>query len=71
MHSSSGKTVRRAVATGDAGFIESHVVDRLVRSWGVKVPNNFSNGHIKHLDHYVRDPRAGVMKKGPKRSESD
>ena len=42
---------RRAVVTGGAGFIGSHVVDALVRAgWAVDVVDNLSSGSAENLD---------------------
>lgn len=45
-------TGRRAVVTGGAGFIGSHVVDALVRAgWAVDVVDNLSTGSAENLDN--------------------
>jgi len=44
----------RAVVTGGAGFIGSHVVDALVAAWGeVHVLDNFSNGTRENVPEGV------------------
>ncbi len=65
----SGSARRRALVTGGAGFIGSHIVDALVDDgWAVRVLDNFSTGceenltraqsRIEILRGDVRDPRA-------------
>ncbi len=46
------KTKRRALVTGGAGFIGSHLVDRLLASeWEITVLDNFSTGNAENLSH--------------------
>lgn len=46
------KTSRRALVTGGAGFIGSHLVDRLLASeWEITVLDNFSTGNSENLSH--------------------
>ena len=65
----SGSARRRALVTGGAGFIGSHIVDALVDDgWAVRVLDDFSTGceenltrarsRIEILRGDVRDPRA-------------
>ena len=50
------------VVTGGAGFIGSHVVDRLVKSGRrVVVLDNFSTGRRENLAQYDGDDRVGVV----------
>ncbi len=43
---------RRALVTGGAGFIGSHLVDRLVREgWKVRVLDDLSSGRLENLSH--------------------
>jgi UDP-glucose 4-epimerase len=52
----------KALVTGGAGFIGSHVVDELVRrNHDVVVYDNFSSGFRGHLDHAVGSGRATVV----------
>lgn len=60
--------MKNALVTGGAGFIGSHVVERLLRDgWGVRVLDNFSSGTSANLERAegveiergdVRDPEA-------------
>ncbi|RLF05020.1 MAG: UDP-glucose 4-epimerase [Thermoprotei archaeon] len=44
---------RFALVTGGAGFIGSHLVDRLVSDgWSVRVLDNFSSGRIENIEHH-------------------
>jgi UDP-glucose 4-epimerase len=46
------------VVTGGAGFIASHLVDRLIADGhSVRVLDNFSTGRPENLAHLARDPR--------------
>lgn len=46
------KTTRRALVTGGAGFIGSHLVDRLIDSeWEITVLDNLSTGNAENLSH--------------------
>jgi len=42
-----------ALVTGGAGFIGSHLVDRLVSDgWRVRVLDNFSSGRVENIEHH-------------------
>src|SRR5215210_3326923 len=46
----------RALVTGGAGFIGSHITDRLVREGhDVRVLDNFSTGRRDNLEHLLED----------------
>jgi UDP-glucose 4-epimerase len=46
-------SVKFALVTGGAGFIGSHLVDRLVSdSWKVRILDNFSGGRMENIEHH-------------------
>ena len=47
------KQVTRYFVTGGAGFIGSHLVDRLVRMGGVTVYDNLSSGRLEFISHHL------------------
>jgi len=51
----------RAIVTGGAGFIGSHLVDRLLHDgYSVTVIDNMSCGHIDNLKQHLENPRLTV-----------
>jgi len=45
------------LVTGGAGFIGSHLVDRLVSDgWRVRVADNLSSGSLNNIKHHMGDP---------------
>ena len=51
----------KTVVTGGAGFIASHLVDRLLaEGHSVRVLDNFSTGRPENLAHLARDPRLSL-----------
>jgi UDP-glucose 4-epimerase len=52
-----------ALVTGGAGFIGSHLVDRLVsEGWRVRVLDNFSAGRLENVEHHVNGGEAEVVR---------
>jgi len=55
------ETSRSAVVTGGAGFIGSHLVERLLADGcRVRVLDNLSTGRLKNLAHVASDPRLSI-----------
>jgi len=47
--------VKSALVTGGAGFIGSHLVDRLISDgWKVRILDNFSSGRMENIEHHQR-----------------
>jgi UDP-glucose 4-epimerase len=61
MSSSLTDRPRQVIVTGGAGFIGSHLVDRLLGDGcRVRVLDNLSTGRLKNLAHVASDPRLQV-----------
>ena len=55
--------MKKAIVTGGAGFIGSHLVDRLLKeNCHVIVLDNFSNGSLKNLESAMKDPLLKIEK---------
>lgn len=55
--------IKRALVTGGAGFIGSHVVDRLVSDGAaVVVYDNFATGQEAHLQRHAGNPQVSVVR---------
>jgi len=62
--------VRRILVTGGAGFIGSHIVDRLVEEgYAVRVIDNLSSGRLENLAQHRGNPQVEVMVGDLKRPE--
>ncbi|WP_222702306.1 SDR family NAD(P)-dependent oxidoreductase [Staphylothermus hellenicus] len=62
---------RRALVTGGAGFIGSHLVDRLLKNgWIVRVVDNFSSGRYSNLAHHKGDSRLEILRGDLKDAET-
>jgi UDP-glucose 4-epimerase len=52
-----------ALVTGGAGFIGSHLVDRLVsEGWRIRVLDNFSTGRLENIKHHVNSEVVEVVR---------
>lgn len=52
----------KALVTGGAGFIGSHLVDRLVEEgWKVRVVDNLSSGRMENLNHHKNNPNVEIV----------
>src|SRR5271163_675472 len=55
-------STQRAFVTGGAGFIGSHIVDRLAQIVAnVTIYDNFSTGHEQFISHHAGNPRVSVV----------
>ena len=53
----------RALVTGGAGFIGSHLIDELVKAGiHVKVIDNLSSGHINFINHHIEENNLEFIK---------
>jgi UDP-glucose 4-epimerase len=52
-----------ALVTGGAGFIGSHIVDRLVSDgWNVRVLDNFSSGRMENIEHHRGSRKVEILR---------
>jgi UDP-glucose 4-epimerase len=59
----SSTNIRRAFVTGGAGFIGSHIVDRLAQDGAaVTIYDNFSTGQEDFISHHAENPRLRVVR---------
>jgi len=68
---SRGVCAVKALVTGGAGFIGSHLVDRLViEGWKVRVVDNLSSGRMENLIHHKHNPNVEIVIGDLKNSET-
>ncbi len=61
----------KAIVTGGAGFIGSHLVDRLINDgYHVTVIDNFSCGTMENLKQHVENPMVTVLKADVKEADA-
>jgi len=64
---------RFVLVTGGAGFIGSHLVDRLVsEGWSVRIVDNFSSGRMENVEHHRGNRKVEISRwdlKSPKEAE--
>ena len=59
----SSTSIRRAFVTGGAGFIGSHIVDRLAQDGAeVTIYDNFSTGQEDFISHHAENPKVRVVR---------
>ncbi|MEM2739432.1 MAG: NAD-dependent epimerase/dehydratase family protein [Candidatus Bathyarchaeia archaeon] len=50
------------LVTGGAGFIGSHIVDRLIHEGcRIRIIDNFSSGRMENIEHHLGDPKVEVL----------
>ena len=55
--------IHRAFVTGGAGFIGSHIVDRLAQDGvNVTIYDNFSTGQEEFISHHAANPKVRVVR---------
>ena len=55
--------IQRAFVTGGAGFIGSHIVDRLARiANNVTIYDNFSTGQEQFISHHAGNPKIRIVR---------
>ena len=55
--------MKKALVTGGAGFIGSHLVDRLVNDgWNIIIVDNLSSGYIENISHHLKGHAVKLIK---------
>jgi UDP-glucose 4-epimerase len=63
-------SVKFALVTGGAGFIGSHLVDRLVSDgWKVRVLDNFGSGRVENIEHHKGNRNVEIVRGDSKNPE--
>jgi len=56
-------SVKFALVTGGAGFIGSHLVDRLVSDgWKVRILDNFGSGRMENIEHHKGNRKVEIVR---------
>lgn len=60
--------MNKALVTGGAGFIGSHIVDKLISDgWNVRIIDNFHSGRIENIEHHKGNLKVEILKGDLKR----
>ena len=55
--------MKKVIVTGGAGFIGSHLVDKLLqKNFNVVVIDNFNTGNIRNLKHCIKNKNLNIIK---------
>jgi UDP-glucose 4-epimerase len=56
------QSINKILVTGGAGFIGSHIVDRLMKTeCGVVVFDNLSSGKMEFIDHHLNNTNFSLI----------
>ncbi|MEM1570356.1 MAG: GDP-mannose 4,6-dehydratase, partial [Candidatus Bathyarchaeia archaeon] len=55
--------MKRVLVTGGAGFIGSHLVDRLtLEGYSIRILDNFSSGRMENIQHHRSNPNVEILR---------